>query len=490
MALLAHWTFENHLNDISGNGKHLTSVGNITFPDGVKGKCLDLADDQSSYVYNSTGVTVSKLSGTIMFWINFDDLSVSQDIFGINSVNGYISLMEYQTNGVFTTETLNNCNSFNSPSFSPLQVGTWYHIAVVFNNNLAYWYKDGNYLGTPSSYGINNCAGPTVYEMLDNVRITHIGAGAYSGNFKGKFDDFRVYDNAFTEEDIKSLITHGSSIESNGNFISEEFDEASDPEPAILDYTTWTENASSATGFSRNGSSTENIIIYDQGPFAETLVWESRPDLDDANNFDCGGWNTPTFPVDETKMYRFTVWVRNTGTVNSGNFYHGLHGYPDPVLAIANNVPNSNPYFDCPGIGSIPSDWILSVGHVWPSGTTTTSTHPDTGRWSLAGIKLSTGGCNVAGVDSKWAVGTTSGNERVYHFYSYYRDAHLQFAFPRVEIVDGTEPTIQQLINNYKGILPTSVALGEMDETTGTTESQAAQIKDGKIFINGEFIEE
>jgi len=44
------------------------------------------------------------------------------------------------------------------------------------------------------------------------------------------------------------------------------------------------------------------------------------------------------------------------------------------------NSSEGNPYFDCVGIGSIPSEWTLSVGHIFPSDTIETGKHADTGR--------------------------------------------------------------------------------------------------------------
>jgi hypothetical protein len=487
MSLITRWTLNYTTADSGSNNLPLTSNGGNIFTEYQGKACVDFTDNQTSNLYNATGVTVPRSAGAIMFWINFNDVSTNQDIFGIDSVNGYISLMEYYSTGVFGTETLNNCNSFNSPALG-LVNDTWYHIAVVFNSNLAYWYKNGEFVGSPSGYGTNNCSATVATEMLDNVRINYLGAGAYSGNFKGRMADFRVYNHAVPADDLYAIANKTASITSNSNFEVAEISESDDPTPNILDYTTWTESATSAIGFDRNGDSAENEIIIDDGPFGETLVWYTKPS---GNSGADGGWNTPSFSIDNTKLYRFTVWVRNTGTVNSGNFYHGLYGYPSAVIEMSTGTSEGNPYWDCPGIGSIPSEWTLSVGHCYPYNTTETGKHPNTGRWSLSGTKLSSGGCNIGTGDVKWASNGTTARERVYHYYSTSTNAHLQFAFPRVEIVDGTEPSIQQLINNFEVYITDKLRCGEIDETTGTSGDQKAQIlEDGTVLINGEFIEE
>jgi hypothetical protein len=119
-----------------------------------------------------------------------------------------------------------------------------------------------------------------------------------------------------------------------------------------------------------------------------------------------------------------------------------------------NNVINTNPYWDCPGIGALPlNEWVLIVGHVYPAGTTFTGRNPTTGRWNTAGVKIAEVGCNIGTGDVKWQSGTVNAVHRTYHYYSTTTAAQLQFAYPRVDIVDGNEPTIAQLVKNNPNIM-------------------------------------
>lgn len=62
----------------------------------------------------------------------------------------------------------------------------------------------------------------------------------------------------------------------------------------ILDYSTWIPGNTSATGFSRNGLSSENLIVTEKDPFGEnTAVWKGYNTGVDSNAD--GGWNTSNF---------------------------------------------------------------------------------------------------------------------------------------------------------------------------------------------------
>ena len=226
-----------------------------------------------------------------------------------------------------------------------------------------------------------------------------------------------------------------------------------------LNNTSWLVGTGSAAGFTQNGLTQENNRIISTDPFGNrAVVWETRPT---GANDDDGGWNTTPFNVDETKQYQFSVWVKRITSTSSGNFYQGLYGINSSgsyigVEHLSDNATNGNPYWDCPGIGALPlNEWVLVVGNVYPAGTTFTGKSTTTGRWNTAGVKIAEVGCNIGSGDVKWKSGTTQAVHRTYHYYSTTTAAQLQFAYPRVDIVDGNQPTIAQLVKNNPNVLRT-----------------------------------
>lgn len=211
----------------------------------------------------------------------------------------------------------------------------------------------------------------------------------------------------------------------------------------LLDYSTWIPGNSSATGFGRNGSSAENIIELGTGPFGEQAVlWAARNN--DTTSNDDGGWNGSTFAIDNKFMYRFTVWVYRAVNGN-GSFYLGTRGYGsvNGVLTRDGGSSSTNPYFWSGGISST-DGWQLVVGHVWPAGSGTGAQHIDSGRY-----KRSTG--KFAGIsrDWVWRTETTSALHRSYLYYSTAPTTVQLWAYPRVDKIDGTQPTISQLLDGY-----------------------------------------
>lgn len=211
----------------------------------------------------------------------------------------------------------------------------------------------------------------------------------------------------------------------------------------------WTESSGSVTQFSQNGGTSENVRVFDTDPWGNTsLVWETR--CDSVSGAD-GGWNSSYRSVDNTQLYRASVWMRRTSQSSAGNFYMGTNGGGSHVLNISNKAVNSNPYWLCPGTTQFQQNvWYLIVGHAFPRGHTGTARHPDTGIYTIAGgTARSQGGwgCNTGG-DVVFAENTTSMRHRTYHYYSADNTVRLQFFQPRIEKVDGSEPSIQDLLDN------------------------------------------
>ena len=237
----------------------------------------------------------------------------------------------------------------------------------------------------------------------------------------------------------------------------------------ILDYSTWTVGTGSATGFGRIGADGENHRILANDPFGnETVVWEARPDAVSGAD---GGWNGNYYSIDNSKMYRFSVWVKRNNNVN-GRFYLGLSasGTQSGVNYRTNSgAGTTNPYF-WHNVTSFTADvWYLIVGHVWPAGTGTGSLYADSGRYTVDG--------RVGNVshDFIWKSGTTIARHRSYLYYGTDTDQRQQFVYPRIDLVDGTEPSISDLLNNrnYK------IVISDMSrERNNSTSINGVQIVD------------
>jgi len=195
-----------------------------------------------------------------------------------------------------------------------------------------------------------------------------------------------------------------------------------------------------STGFGQNGDG--NSRTLDVNPYgATTTVWDVS-NQDATSNAD-GGWNSSQFSIDNTKMYRYSVWIRRN-TIGNGSTYFGLRGYnaagsnTGVTRRDTGGVNQTNPYFWSGGWSNT-GQWKLLVAHVWPAGYGAGSNHPDSGFYDVDGNRI--GNINL---DYVWQSETATSLHRAYLYYSTDTSTNQQFWNPRVEIVDIPEVEIKR----------------------------------------------
>ncbi|WP_344789672.1 DUF6443 domain-containing protein, partial [Postechiella marina] len=199
--------------------------------------------------------------------------------------------------------------------------------------------------------------------------------------------------------------------------------------------TNWTLGSGSAPFYNQNGATSENQRINGTDPYGKTsILW--RCGNDSSSNAD-GGWNTNYMSVDNTVGYRYTVWVKRTGSQN-GTTYHGTQN--------VNNLSgsgNGNPYF---WFGDLPNlnQWYLLVGVV----------HPYTysgGNSGISGVYDTNGNKVINGNDFKWSSSTTTSRFRNYLYYSTDVNTRQYFTDPILQRLDGAEASISELMEGHIG---------------------------------------
>lgn len=315
-------------------------------------------------------------------------------------------------------------------------VGKWHHIAFVYNNQTTRCeiYIDGEL--DKSSTNFSSGESPK----------GHSSDLIYGGNFHGRMAGMRFFGRDLSADEIREVYSQRGSVDDRNSFHSK-VDIAELPHtPLIVDYTVWKEGQTGdVTGFSSNGSSWKNGRVLGDDPWGrQAVLWETI-DTDTSSTAD-GGWNGTRFPVDNTKLYRFSVWIRRTNKGN-GSYYFGTRGYGSEsgVISRGNGNVYTNPYFHAGGWGWPEGEWILFVGFVWPEGSGTGADHPDTGYWNAKGEKIGDGNRT----DFVWRDGTTESLHRSYLYYSSDLDTRQQWCYPRVDICDGTEPSMEELTSGF-----------------------------------------
>ena len=235
---------------------------------------------------------------------------------------------------------------------------------------------------------------------------------------------------------------------------------------AAPDIDEWTVSSGSATGYSQNGDGNSRII--DTNPWGyNDIIWDVSGQ-DAASDAD-GGFNSSIVDIDQTQTYRFSCWI-NRNVQGNGNTYLGTYGYSAAdanvgVLLRSTGASSTNPYFTSSTWSRSNDVWYLVVGHVWALGSGTGSLHEDSGFYEVNGTKTTT-----SLSDYVWSATSVRTVIRSYLYYSTNTATQQQWYQPRVDKCDGTEPSIQDLLDDY---------MNWMDITRKTTSTTLQEVVRG-----------
>jgi hypothetical protein len=192
---------------------------------------------------------------------------------------------------------------------------------------------------------------------------------------------------------------------------------------------------------------TENNRYLGTDPWnGSAIVWQTVPS---GNGNADGGWNTDTVNIDSSKMYRFSVWVKRTSSTTGGTFYLGTQSSTGAVYNLSGGNSEGNPYWICCNIGQLTQNqWYLVVGHCFPYNYKGNK-HADSGIYTILSGKFAefvgSYACNIPG-DCSWQSGTTNTYHRCYHYYCNDSTSRLELYDPRIDLCDGTEPSVSRLL--------------------------------------------
>nr|WP_068892580.1 tail fiber protein [Pedobacter panaciterrae] len=232
----------------------------------------------------------------------------------------------------------------------------------------------------------------------------------------------------------------------------------------LLDLTGWTIGLGTSGIFTMNGQESENIREWGEGPQGNRVIlWKAQPE--GASDAD-GGWVTSYFPIDHKHMYRFTIWIKKTNSID-GTTYFGCRN----VSSLA-GVPNSNPYF---WSGDLPklNRWYLLVGYIHGSG--------DSSEVNYGSIYDGVTGDKVLTMtDFKFSTTATATNHRATLFNDPNTSDRQYFYAPRVDLVNGNEPSISELIGLQFAASDQTYFAGKVGIKTSTPGDYDLAVK-GKI---------
>ncbi len=228
--------------------------------------------------------------------------------------------------------------------------------------------------------------------------------------------------------------------------------------------------------FIQNGSDDENTIIADTGPLGTVeSIWYAQA----GNNSSDGGWNMNNIPIDHEKTYRFSVWMKQEiGRANS--LYLGCQ-----TCLTLGGVTNTNPYF---WSGNLPqlNKWYLVVGVLHSSKKTSGTISGISGVYDPV-----TGKRVVAGIDYKSLPDANIQKHRAYRYYVTNQSHTAKFARPRLEVMDGGEPSVFSLLGTLTTTDPGTRGAGRYDMGTATgawSDTTANNIVPNGVPVTGDVV--
>jgi hypothetical protein len=181
-----------------------------------------------------------------------------------------------------------------------------------------------------------------------------------------------------------------------------------------------------------------------------------------------GGFITKLKPVDPNQVYRLCLFIKRHKTQNTlvGRIYFGVYttrdAVEDPIDFTGLNVhtlgssttTHSNPYFFYGFLNEAYCDeWLLVVSHMRPYQNTSQVQFDDTGVYRMSGEKITDHGLlvnpNNAYNEFRMQADTIRLGIRAFMYYAETQHEFTDFVSPRIDLVNGRQPSIQSLINDF-----------------------------------------
>lgn len=201
--LIAHYAFNNNLNDSTGvlaagtvSGNLIGAAGgSISYVPGVAGAAALF--NGSSGVRLPNGI-ITKNTYTVSLWLNPDQLTAfSATFFGARDGNAWVSLLPMGHGWVSGNSMLWSGTAWYDAGLGMnIPVGQWTHMAFTVNNGTVNVYVNGS----KKFSGVNF---PNVFTT--NSGVFSLGVNWWDTPYKGLMDELRIYETALTDAQVQTL---------------------------------------------------------------------------------------------------------------------------------------------------------------------------------------------------------------------------------------------------------------------------------------------
>lgn len=204
-------------SDCSGFGNNGTRSGGLIYNSNSMRYSGCLTFEAKSHIKIAKPMTISNASQfTVAMWVKPESGCGGYAIVASNYNNpssGFWMAINTEGSGTwFYNGTYAKGNAL-------LTVGSWSHIAMVFNVGVITWYVNGTATTTSD-------VSSRTTQFTDYIAIGNSYTGSsWNTNFVGRISDFRMYGTALSTAQVKELYSVPQSIDKNGNLYAYEYRE-------------------------------------------------------------------------------------------------------------------------------------------------------------------------------------------------------------------------------------------------------------------------
>ena len=209
-ALVAHWPLDEGegeiVQDVTGNGHEGAFNGNPIWVEGIQGSALEFDGQSHVSVPSVSGVKPESL--TMAAWVYFNEVTTTRQDFLSRDDDYAFSLSEGSSDKAIHAIITTGGDWISTTGKTVLEADRWYYVTMTYGagTNELISYLDGEEDGK-----IDAPAG------LEHRRGGALTMGTFQDRYlKGKLDDFQIWDEALTEDQIKESMAQSATVDSVG----------------------------------------------------------------------------------------------------------------------------------------------------------------------------------------------------------------------------------------------------------------------------------
>ena len=193
----AHYSFDGHVQDISGNGHDAAVMGAATFITGKSGQAVSM-DGSDSYLQLPSRLGDST-DFTFAAWVNWAGGANWQRIVDLGKdTSSHLFLTPKSGNGNLRFAIKNGGAEQQLNHSTALPVGAWTHVAVTIGGTTGKLFVNGNLVAVSAVMDIDPAALGT--------RFNYLGKSQFADPlFNGRIEEFRVFNRALAAAEINAF---------------------------------------------------------------------------------------------------------------------------------------------------------------------------------------------------------------------------------------------------------------------------------------------